>query len=58
MRRRSIPGSAVRNGLFSLAVGWVLHVTHSYSLLFAVSASAYLLALLAMQWRPGSNRLS
>ena len=36
--------------LFSLAVGWILHVTHSYSLLFAVSASAYLLALLAMQW--------
>ena len=36
--------------LFSLATGWILHLTHSYSALFAVSASAYLLALAAMQW--------
>lgn len=36
--------------LFSLGTGWILHLTHSYSLLFALSASAYLLALAAMQW--------
>jgi ACS family hexuronate transporter-like MFS transporter len=36
--------------VFSLATGWILHVTHSYSTLFALSASAYLLALAAMQW--------
>lgn len=34
--------------LFSLGTGWILHVTHSYSILFALSASAYLLALAAM----------
>ena len=36
--------------LFSLGTGWILHFTHSYSILFALSASAYLLALAAMLW--------
>jgi len=36
--------------LFSLCAGWILHVTHSYSLLFSISASAYLVALAATQW--------
>ncbi|MGB7267392.1 MAG: MFS transporter [Terracidiphilus sp.] len=36
--------------LFSLGTGWVLHVTHSYSPLFVISALAYLLALGVMQW--------
>lgn len=31
--------------LFSLAVGYILQLTHSYALLFAISASAYLVAL-------------
>jgi MFS transporter, ACS family, hexuronate transporter len=36
--------------LFSLGTGWILHFTHSYSILFALSASAYLLALATMLW--------
>jgi MFS transporter, ACS family, hexuronate transporter len=36
--------------LFSLGTGWILHFTHSYSILFALSSSAYLLALAAMRW--------
>jgi ACS family hexuronate transporter-like MFS transporter len=35
--------------LFSLAVGWLLEATHSYALLFAISASAYLLALIVFR---------
>ena len=45
--------------LFSLGTGWILHFTHSYSILFALSASAYLLALAAMQWlAPGFKTAS
>jgi ACS family hexuronate transporter-like MFS transporter len=35
--------------LFSLSTGWVLQVTHSYTPLFAVAASAYLVGLLLLQ---------
>jgi ACS family hexuronate transporter-like MFS transporter len=43
--------------LFSLGTGWILQVTHSYASLFAISASAYLLALGLMQWTaPGLKR--
>jgi MFS transporter, ACS family, hexuronate transporter len=45
--------------LFSLGAGWILHITHSYSLLFALSSSAYLLALATMQWlAPGFKPVS
>lgn len=35
--------------LFSLGTGWILNLTHTYTILFALSASAYLLALAVMQ---------
>jgi ACS family hexuronate transporter-like MFS transporter len=35
---------AIGGVLFSLGVGYVLELTHSYTLLFAISASAYLIA--------------
>ncbi len=35
--------------LFSLGVGYLLAVTHSYTLLFAISASAYLVAFLIIR---------
>jgi ACS family hexuronate transporter-like MFS transporter len=38
-------GGSLGGVIFSMAVGWVLHLTHSYSLIFAISASAYLVAL-------------
>jgi len=34
--------------LFSIATGWILQVTHSYTLLFSVAGSAYLIALLIL----------
>ncbi|MGC9291698.1 MAG: MFS transporter [Acidobacteriaceae bacterium] len=43
--------------LFSLGTGWILQMTHSYAPLFAISASAYLLALGLMQWAaPGLRK--
>lgn len=36
--------------VFSLGTGWILHLTGSYSILFALSGSAYLLALATMLW--------
>ncbi|MHB2009376.1 MAG: MFS transporter, partial [Acidobacteriaceae bacterium] len=44
--------------LFSLGTGWILQMTHSYAPLFAISASAYLLALGLMQWTaPGLKKV-
>ncbi len=40
---------AVGGVLFSLSTGWVLQVTHSYKLLFAASASAYLIGWVLLQ---------
>ena len=34
--------------LFSIATGWILQATHSYTLLFSVAAGAYLVALLLL----------
>jgi ACS family hexuronate transporter-like MFS transporter len=34
--------------LFSIATGWILQVTHSYTLLFSIAGSAYLIALLIL----------
>ena len=36
---------AVGGVLFSVATGWVLELTHSYAVLFAIASSAYLVAL-------------
>ncbi|HEV2275743.1 MAG TPA: MFS transporter [Acidobacteriaceae bacterium] len=40
---------AVGGVLFSLSTGWVLQLTHSYTPLFYISASAYLIAFLALR---------
>jgi ACS family hexuronate transporter-like MFS transporter len=34
--------------LFSIATGWILQATHSYTLLFSLAAGAYLMALLLL----------
>jgi ACS family hexuronate transporter-like MFS transporter len=34
--------------LFAIATGWILDVTHSYSIMFAVAGGAYLVALLCV----------
>lgn len=34
--------------LFSIATGWILQATHSYTLLFSIAGSAYLVALLIL----------
>ncbi len=56
---RSAVGSVVGIGatigsiggvLFSLGAGWILNLTHDYSILFLISASAYLVGLGLMQW--------
>lgn len=45
--------------LFSLSTGWVLQLTHSYTPLFALTASAYLVGLLLLQlFAPGLRPLS
>ncbi len=38
-------GGSLGGVIFSMGVGWILHLTHSYSLIFGISASAYLVAL-------------
>ncbi len=44
--------------LFSLSAGWVLQVTHSYSSLFGIAASAYLIALVALRaLAPGLRKI-
>jgi ACS family hexuronate transporter-like MFS transporter len=44
--------------LFSLSTGWVLQLTHSYTPLFAVAASAYLIGLLFLRlMAPGLKRI-
>ncbi len=44
--------------LFSLSAGWVLQLMHSYAPLFAVSASAYLVALLVLRtMAPGFRKI-
>jgi ACS family hexuronate transporter-like MFS transporter len=40
---------SIGGALFAVGTGWVLHLTHSYSLLFAISASAYLVGLALMR---------
>lgn len=50
---------AVGGVLFSLSTGWVLQLTHSYTPLFAASASAYLLGWLLLQLlAPGLRPIS
>lgn len=45
--------------LFSLSTGWVLQLTHSYTPLFAVAASAYLVGLALLQLlAPGLRPIS
>jgi ACS family hexuronate transporter-like MFS transporter len=44
--------------LFSLGTGWVLQLTHSYTPLFALAASAYLIGLLFLRlMAPGLKRV-
>jgi len=44
--------------LFSLSAGWVLQITHSYSSLFGIAASAYLIALLVLRTlAPGLKKI-
>jgi len=64
---RSAVGSVVGIGgmagsagsvLFSLSTGWVLQLTHSYTPLFVVAASAYLIGLLLLRTiAPGLQRV-
>jgi ACS family hexuronate transporter-like MFS transporter len=34
--------------LFAIATGWILQALHSYTLLFSIAGSAYLIALLIL----------
>jgi ACS family hexuronate transporter-like MFS transporter len=44
--------------VFALATGWVLQLTHSYGLLFAVSATAYLIGWFLLRiLAPGLQRV-
>ncbi len=41
-------GGSLGGVLFSMAVGWILHVTGSYKVIFGMAASAYLLGFLCV----------
>jgi MFS transporter, ACS family, hexuronate transporter len=51
-------GGSLGGVIFSMSAGWILHLTNSYSILFAISASAYLLALVCIQFlAPGLRKV-
>jgi ACS family hexuronate transporter-like MFS transporter len=44
--------------LFSLSAGWILQITHSYASLFAIAASAYLIAYITLRvLAPGLKKI-